>query len=51
MEPLEADTYDVPHWDCPACGGVNAGFGQDELSGEIDCDNCGRTVNINYLGE
>ena len=51
MEQLEAETYDVPHWDCPACGEVNDGFGHDSLSGDIDCIGCKATVRINYLGE
>lgn len=44
MSELEAPQYQVPHWDCPECGSVNAGFGQDDVTGDQECDDCGAKV-------
>lgn len=46
MSEFEASQYDVPHWDCPKCGGVNDGFGQDDLTGTQECDDCGAEVTV-----
>lgn len=47
MSEFEASQYDVPHWDCPECGSVNSGFGQDDLTQEPqECGDCGAEVTV-----
>ncbi|WP_405472358.1 hypothetical protein [Paenarthrobacter ilicis] len=46
MATLEATAYDVPHWDCPACGEVNGENGIDDATGQQTCWSCDATVTV-----
>lgn len=45
-EELEAVVYYIPVWDCPNCGEVNDGFGEDDLTGRQKCESCGEPVEV-----
>ena len=40
----DARQYFIPAWDCPACGAVQLGEGQDDLTGGQTCDECDEPV-------
>jgi transcription elongation factor Elf1 len=46
MAKEETQQYYVPYFDCPVCGEVNDGHGQDDLSGEQKCRECGTTIEV-----